>query len=66
MRYLFLLVPAAAVLTLAGCSHTPPVSEPDISLEGIYTAASGGEFALAAPDFVVYDLSRLRIGMTKD
>jgi hypothetical protein len=63
MRHLFLIA-AAVGLVLAGCS-TPAAPEPDISLAGIYAAASGGDFVLAAPDVVVCDLSRLKIGMTK-
>ncbi|MDR1932868.1 MAG: outer membrane protein assembly factor BamE [Spirochaetales bacterium] len=49
------------ILFLAGCC-TP--SQPDISIAAIFPRASGG-FALADPEYAVYDLSKLRIGMTR-
>jgi hypothetical protein len=48
------------ILFFAGCSTTP---QPDVSIAGIFPNPIEG-FTLADPAYAVYDLSKLRIGMT--
>jgi outer membrane protein assembly factor BamE (lipoprotein component of BamABCDE complex) len=48
-------------LVLAGCQST---AAPDISFESMRPKDAQG-FSLADPEYAVYDLSRLRVGMTR-
>jgi hypothetical protein len=52
---------ASVLFVLSGCCTT---AEPDVSFEGILPKTEG-EFALADPGYAIYDLSKLRIGMTR-
>jgi hypothetical protein len=53
---------ASFVFILSGCCTGP---RPDVSFENLSPQPSGGEFALAEPSYAIYDLSKLKIGMTK-
>jgi hypothetical protein len=57
----FLCAAAAAFFVLAGCCTGP---QPDVSIANISPPIEG-EFALADPAYAVYDLSKLKVGMTK-
>ena len=66
MRRFFLrrAAPLLVILSIhTGCC-TSPATEPDVSFSRI-SAPAAKEIVLADPGYVVYDLSRLRIGMTK-
>jgi outer membrane protein assembly factor BamE (lipoprotein component of BamABCDE complex) len=52
----------AVILLLTGCCTTP---RPDVSLAAILPKLIEDGFALAGPEYTVYDLTKLRIGMTK-
>jgi hypothetical protein len=49
-------------LVLAGCCGT---AQPEVSFANVFPKPADGEFALADPEYAMYDLSKLRIGMTK-
>jgi hypothetical protein len=61
MRRLFVGL-APFFLVLAGCCST---AEPDVSFANVFPKPVDREFALADPEYAVYDLSKLKIGMTK-
>jgi hypothetical protein len=53
---------APLFLVLAGCCGT---AQPDVSFANVFPQPVDGEFALADPEYTMYDLSKLKIGMTK-
>jgi hypothetical protein len=72
-RLIPLYIALSASFALLGCAHTPPavssagggsVSGPDPSFSALQTAAAS-DFPLISPVYKLYDLSLLRVGMSK-
>jgi outer membrane protein assembly factor BamE (lipoprotein component of BamABCDE complex) len=58
----FLCTAAAVLFVLAGCCGAP---QPELSIAKIFPQAPEEGFALADPEYALYDLSKLRVGMTR-
>jgi hypothetical protein len=64
MRWMLWILPGLAPFFLiipAGCCST---ADPELSFESM-TPKEAGTFVLAGPEYAVYDLSRLQVGMTR-
>ena len=53
-----------ALFILTGC-RSPKASVPDVSIAAIFPSLPAADFYLADPLYEIYDLSRLRVGMSR-
>ena len=65
MRKMLFLIVLSISFFFAGCSNSPSVREPEVSLAREPVQEFSDDFSVLDPEFTVYDLSKLRVGMTK-